>query len=274
MESGPAEAIHRVGGEKDPLGHDLWDGIQAWPIWTMLGWQDIRQRYRRSAIGPFWITLSMATLILLLGVIYSRIFKMDIATYLPFLALGLILWGFISGSMTESCASFQESERIIKQVKWPFSIYVLRIVWRNIIVFLHTVVIYIPIAIVFSVKPHLSSLLVLPGLVLVFVNQVWLGLVLAILSARFRDVVPIVSTVVNILMFATPILWPVSTLGDLTIVADVNPVYHFIELVRAPLLGQPPHLLSWIVAIGTIVVGFIVAVLLFRRVEHRIVYWL
>jgi ABC-type polysaccharide/polyol phosphate export permease len=263
-----------VGGERDPLGLDLYEGLLAWRLWTMLGWEDIRQRYRRSVLGPFWITLSMGTLIALLGVIYSRIFKMDIQHYLPYFAVGYIMWGFISTCITESCSAFQEGERIIKQVKWPFSVYVLRVVWRNFIIFLHTIVIFVPIAIFFGLKPQLINLLALPGFLLLYANQVWLGLTLAILSARFRDVVQIVTTVVTIMLFATPIMYPVSTLGDMVLIAEVNPVYHFIDLVRAPMLGQQPALLSWAVAIATVAVGSVCAMLLFRRVSRRIVYWL
>ncbi len=270
----PGARIYRVGGEREPLARDIVEGFAHWRLWTMLGWEDIRQRYRRSVLGPFWITLSMGTLIGLLGVIYSRIFKVDIATYLPFFAIGYIIWGFISASITESCGAFQEGERIIKQVKWPLSIYVLRVLWRNFIVFLHTIVIFIPIAIYFGIKPQPVSLLSILGFALLFANQVWLGLVLAIFSTRFRDVVPIVATVVQIALFATPIMWPVSTLGDLVVIAKVNPLYHFIDLVRAPLLDQAPARLSWVVAVAVVVVGWACAILLFRRVSRRIVYWL
>lgn len=265
---------HRIGGEREPLGRDLYEGLRAWPLWTMLGWEDIRQRYRRSVIGPFWITLSMGLFIGILGVVYSRIFRMDIAVYLPFLALGLTVWNYISACLNESCTAFQEGERVIKQVKWPFSVYILRLVWRNLIVFLHTIVIYVPLALVFGTPLRLVSLLALPGLVLLFANLVWVCLALAILAARFRDVVPIVTTLVTVMMFATPIMWPVSTLGDMLWVAEINPVHHLIELIRAPILGTYPETLSWIVAVAMLIVGSICAMFLFRRVARRIVYWL
>jgi ABC-type polysaccharide/polyol phosphate export permease len=265
---------HRIGGEREALGQDLYEGLRAWPLWTMLGWEDIRQRYRRSVIGPFWITLSMGMFITILGLMYSRIFRMDIAVYLPFLALGLTVWGYIAACVNESCSAFQEGERVIKQVKWPFSIYILRTVWRNLIIFFHTIVIYVPLAILFGIKPHFVNILAIPGLVLLFLNLIWLCLALAILAARFRDVVPIVNTLVTVMMFATPIMWPVSTLADVTWVAEINPVYHLIELIRAPILGQYPSMLSWVVAVGMLIAGSICAMLLFRRVARRIVYWL
>lgn len=115
---------------------DLYRGICNFPLWSMLGWSDIRQRYRRSALGPFWITLSTALFIALLGVIYSRIFNQDIATYLPYIAVGLICWGFISGTTIESCVVYIEGTAVIKQMRLPYSIYPLRMIWRSFIVIL------------------------------------------------------------------------------------------------------------------------------------------
>ena len=255
-------------------GSDLYLGARAWPLWSMLGWNDIRMRYRRSVLGPFWMTLSMAVFVVTLGVIYSTIFHTEIRNYLPYVAVGFITWGFISTATVESCGAFLESEALIKQLKMPFSIFVLRVVWRNCLVLLHTIILIVPIWIIFSVEPKLSMLLALPGLALVFINQVWLGLVVAILSTRFRDVPQIVQTALQVAVFATPIMWPVSTLGSRTIIADVNPAYHLIELVRAPLTGGVPALVSWAVAIGMAVIGLLLAAALLRRASRRIVYWL
>jgi lipopolysaccharide transport system permease protein len=177
-----------VAGQRETLGHDLYEGLRAWPMWSTLGWQDIRQRYRRSVLGPIWITLSMGILVGTLGVIYGRVFNTELKDYLPFLCLGFIVWGFISSSANECCTAFTASAGIIKQSKGAFSIHVLRVVWRNFIVFAHTFVIFVPVAIIFGVKPYPAMLLALPGLMLLFLNSIWLGLVIAILSTRFYDV--------------------------------------------------------------------------------------
>jgi ABC-type polysaccharide/polyol phosphate export permease len=250
------------------------DGFRIWRVWGIMGWDDIRQRYRRSVLGPFWITISMGIFILLLGIIYSRLFHMQIESYLPYLAVGFIVWGFMSAAANDSCIAFTDTARIIKQIKLPYSVYILRVVWRNFIIFLHTIVIYIPMAIVFKIEPKLSMLLVIPGLMLVAVNLIWLTTVIAILSTRFRDIQPIVSTVIQLGMFATPIMWPVSSLGDAKIVAYINPVYHLIEVTRAPLIGEVPGLLSWAVAIGLAVVGSVIAIALLTRSARRIVFWI
>jgi lipopolysaccharide transport system permease protein len=252
---------------------DLWSAFQAWPLWTMLGWNDIRQRYRRSTLGPFWLTLSMAMFIGILGVIYSRIFHVDVATYLPFLTAGYVTWGFISQVINESCGAFQEGERIIKQIRLPYGLYVFRVIWRNFIIFLHTIVIFIPVAILFHVAPGGVIFLVIPGLILLLANLSWIGLVLAILAARFRDMPQMVATATQILMFATPIMWPVSQLTGTHWIADINPIYHFIELVRAPLLGNEPAHLSWAAAVATLVLGSALSLMLLNRASNRVVFW-
>src|SRR5262245_65717647 len=106
-------------GERDSPIRDLYEGIVAWPMWSTVGWNDIRQRYRRSVLGPFWITISMGLFIALLGTIYSRIFNQEIATFLPYVAMGVISWGFISGTMVESCNVFMEGASVIKQIQLP-----------------------------------------------------------------------------------------------------------------------------------------------------------
>jgi ABC-type polysaccharide/polyol phosphate export permease len=239
-----------------------------------MGWDDILQRYRRSVIGPFWITLSMGITILVLGVIYSRLFHAELQSYLPYLTVGLVVWGFISAAASDSCIAFIDASRIIKQIKLPYSVYILRVVWRNFIIFLHTIVIFIPVAIVFKIEPKLAMLYEIPGLLLVCVNLIWLTTVIAILSTRYRDIQPIVGTTISLAMFATPIMWTVSALGDDKIVAEVNPIYHLIEIARAPLLGMAPEPQSWLVACGLAVVGSALAIALMVRASRRIVFWL
>jgi ABC-type polysaccharide/polyol phosphate export permease len=253
---------------------DLYRGFQAAPLWTLLGWNDIRLRYRRSVLGPFWITISMAVLIVVLGLIYSQIFHTDIRTYLPYLALGFIAWGFISSSINESCGAFIDSERTIKQIGIPFSAFVFRVVWRNFIVLMHTIILVIPIWLIFKIVPGPVSLLALPGMALVFLNQCWLGVCLAVLSTRFRDVPQVVATIIQITVFATPIMWPISSLGDNHFIANINPFYHLIEVVRGPLSGEAPQLLSWEFTVIADVLGIALATWLLERTRRKIVYWL
>jgi len=266
--------VSRSQARIDLFARDLYYGIRAWRLWITLGWNDIALRYRRSVLGPLWMTLSMGILVISLGFIYSQIFHTDIRTFLPYLAMGFIVWGFLSSTINESSGAFTESERIIKQIKVPFSVFVLRVVWRNFIVLMHTIILFIPIAIIFEISPHVTTLLALPGLAVLYLNLVWIGLVIAVLSTRFRDIPQIVASIMQIAIFATPVMWPVSTLGEQTLIVDINPLYHWLELVRAPLIGGVPSTSSWVSSIGSVVTGTVLAVLLLRRVSRRIVYWL
>src|ERR1700722_6384054 len=253
---------------------DLFAGLANWQLWSMLGWNDIQQRYRRSAFGPFWITISMAIFIVLLGFIYSKLFHQDIAVFLPYIAMGLITWGFISGTTVEACSAFIENTGIIRQIRLPYSIYIMRMVWRGFIVFLHTVVLIIPIAIYFRMEVGWSSLLAIPGMLLVVLNQIWLAIVIGVVATRFRDTVQLVTTAIQILMFVTPIMWPVSAIPDARFIAEINPFFHLIQLVRAPLLGDVAEPLSWIGVFGMCIVGYGLAAVALTRASPRLVYWL
>jgi homopolymeric O-antigen transport system permease protein len=253
---------------------DLFEGMTNWRLWSMLGWNDIHQRYRRSALGPFWITISMAIFVVLLGVIYSKLFHQDLAVFLPYIAMGLITWGFISGTITESCNLFIENTGIIRQIRLPYSVYAMRMIWRSFIVFLHTVVLIVPIALFFHMNVGWTWLLAIPGMFLVALNQIWLSIVIGVVATRFRDTVQLVTTAIQISMFVTPIMWPVSAISDARIIAEINPFYHLIQLVRAPLLGDVAEPLSWIVVLAMCVFGYGLAAIALTRAHPRLVYWL
>jgi len=253
---------------------EIFEAALKSPLWMMLGWNDIRQRYRRSVLGPFWITISMAVFISVLGLIYSKIFSIEIKTYLPFLTAGYVIWGFISQTINESSGAFQEGDRIIKQIRLPYGLYVFRVVWRNIIIFAHTIVIFVPVALVFNVRPGAMIILAVPGFILLCLNLIWISAALAVIATRYRDIVQVVATAVQIALFATPIMWPISTLGESTWIANINPLYHFIDLVRGPLIGQLPALHSWAISTAIACIGSLIAVVLLRRASQRLVFWL
>ena len=256
---------------------DIFQGARARHLWGLLGWQDIRRRYRRSVLGPFWLTISMGVLVATLGTLYGTLLKVEFAVYVPFLALGFIVWTLISGLITDGCAAFTGAESIIKQTNLPLSVHVYRMVWRNLLMFCHNAAIFFVVAAVFSIWPGWTGLLALPGLVLLCLNGMWLGLFLGIVSARFRDVPPIVASVVRIAFFVTPIIWMPELMSSralmVALVLDFNPFFHFLELVRAPLLGQVPGLLSWLAVSGITLGGWFATFALFRRCRWRIAYW-
>lgn len=238
-----------------------------------MAWQDVLQRYRGSVLGPLWQTLSMAIMISVLGLLYSKLFKMDINNYLPYLCLGILVWSLISQIIIEGCQTFLIAEPIIKQIRMPFSIHAFRVVWRNLIVAAHNFIVYIFVALWFGINPGWGLLTVLPSIALIAISGFWMSILLGMACTRFRDVPQIVSSLTQVIFFVTPIIWDHGLLGADRILAEANPFFAFIEILRAPLLGQPPSLWSWALAVTTTLAGASVTMLLFVRFRPRIPYW-
>ena len=242
----------------------------------VLGGQDIAQRYRRSTIGAFWLTISMGVMIGSIGLVFGKLFNSPMAEFLPFLTLGLTFWTFFVSALTEGCTSFISGEAIIKQLPLPLFLHVLRVVWRNIIILAHNFIIFPILCLVFMQAPCWSVLLFIPGLFVFVFNVTWLSLLLGILSTRFRDTPQIVSSILQVVFYLTPIMWMPSLLVGrrAVVIVDYNPMHHLLELVRAPLLGEYPTLMNWLVPIAISIVGCLGTLMLYNRTKKRIAFWL
>jgi ABC-type polysaccharide/polyol phosphate export permease len=244
-------------------------------MWGTLGWNDIKRRYRRSVLGPFWLTATQALTISCIGILYGFLLKIPLQDYLPFLTLGFLTWGLIAGITTDSCMVFVAGEAFIKQSSIPRSSLVFRLLWRNLLMFLHHIIIYVPVAIVFSVPLSLGMLWALPGLVLICINGCWIALLLGMTCARFRDVTPLVTALTQVLFFITPVMWkPDGMSKGIQLVATLNPVACFMELVRIPLLGKTPDEHVLVIALAITALGCIFTILCFAKYRARIAYWL
>jgi len=253
---------------------DVVQGLGKIHVWGLLGWQDIKQRYRRSVIGPFWLTISTGIMIVALGLLYARLLGQSVTEYFPYLGVGLVIWSFLSTVMNEGGNVFVSVDGIMKQVRLPLTVHAARLVWRNLIVFAHNAVVLL-VMIVWLERPISWSLLTLPLAVLVITaNALWVTLLLGVFCTRFRDIQPIIINLVQIAFFMTPILWKPEVLGNRRWIADLNPAYHFIEIVRAPILGSPLPGWSWVVALALLPVGFALALLVLYRFRSRVTYWL
>jgi lipopolysaccharide transport system permease protein len=254
---------------------DLWNGLIQWPLWFTIAWMDVRQRYRRSLLGPFWITASLGFFVTGLSVVYGALFRMELSTYIPYLGVGIIVWTMIATLLTDGCNTFIAAERAIKQIPVPISVHLYRMVWRNLIIFFHNILIYVVIIAIFPVQLGVSTLLALPGLLLVVLNGLAFGLILGILSARFRDIPLIITNLVQLVFFATPILWRADSLpADRSWVILANPFHYLIDNLREPMLGHAPALGSWLAASAITAVNLLIGIALYARYRARIAYWL
>ncbi|QUG99565.1 ABC transporter permease [Saccharopolyspora erythraea] len=256
---------------------DISDGARQRQLWAHLGWQDIKQRYRRSVLGPLWITISMGVTSAGLGLMYSTIFGQPTETYVPYLTVGFIIWYFISGCLTAGTEVFIQNEGLIKQLPAPISVHVLRTVWREFLLFLHNLVIYLGILVIFWPPVSWMIITAVPALLLLLINGGWVVLLFGVASTRFRDIPPVVSSFMQLLFFMSPIVWPIEELeknaGPRAWLAQLNPIYHYVEIVRAPLLGEPQQLHHWIVVGAFTVGGWLLALIIMRNYRARVSYW-
>ncbi|MDQ2583208.1 galactan export ABC transporter permease subunit Wzm/RfbD [Saccharothrix yanglingensis] len=276
---------------------DVRDAWRQRELWGHLGWQDIKQRYRRSIIGPLWITISMGTTALALGLLYSQLFNQQISTFLPYVTAGFIIWNFILGVVTEGTEVFIANEGLIKHLPAPITVHVLRMVWRQVLFLAHNLIVYVIVVTIFFptlvepyqmegdpvTQPGLSwmALMAIPGFVLVVVNAVWMALLFGIISTRFRDIPPVISSFINLVFFMTPIVWHVGVLNKVTdgegswrtLIAELNPIFHFVEIVRAPMLGHAQDWHHWVVVGAITVVGWTLALVAMRNYRARVSYW-
>lgn len=265
--------IHQVASHPDRKQNDLLTAIMAYDLWSFLAWQDIKIKYRRSKIGPFWITLSMAIFCVALGVVYSQLLKAEISELLPFLAIGLVVWSFVSSFVGEMPNLFVDNASYIKDMRINPLTILLRVLTRNTIVFGHNLLIILGIYMFFGIWPGWTGLLALPGLLLVMLNLLAIGIPLSIVGARFRDLWQITQSILQVAFFITPIFWFPRLLAKGSWVIAANPVAYFIDLVRSPLLGHAPEPISWGVPLLTLVATSMIAAWVYRSKSARIAFW-
>lgn len=254
---------------------DLKDGLFLWRTWFLLAWQDIRLRYRRSSLGPFWISISMGVTIGMTGLLYGTLFRFRLDNYFPAFAAGMLIWSLISTLITEGSHIFAEAENFLKQMKLPYSLFIFRMAARNFIVFLHNIVIFIPIILIFHVPLHFCSLLSLWGLFLILFNGITLGFILAVIGTRYRDIAQVITSLTQVVFFLTPIIWVPAMLPEkYQFAIKLNPVAQFIEIVRSPLLGTLPSGYAIVTTFLISCTSAVIAFFLFMRFRARIAYWL
>lgn len=252
---------------------DLQGGFARWRLAWALARGDITHRYRGSVLGPFWLTLSTAVMLTALGVLYAKLFKMDVASYLPWLAVSLIVWATISQVVTDATTSLTGAEGVIRQMPLPYTVHALRVVFRNAVVAAHNLPLIAAVFAVFGVAPSWGILAAIPGFVLIAVAAFAASIFLGMICARFRDIPPIVGSVMQIAFFVSPVIWKPEMVGHWEPWLVLNPVFAVMETVRGPIMGTGAGFLVWAMALawtGALVAG---AWVFFVRFRGRIAFW-
>lgn len=253
---------------------DLRDGTLNWRPWFVLGVSELRQRYRRSLIGPFWVTLTMGVQAFVMGVLLSFLFKTDVQKFLPFICVSLVTWALLSTSINYGASAFVSMSSAIQQVPRPLWTYIMLVLWRNALIYVHTIVVFFVPALLLGIYPSWTYLLIPLGVLLLVLNAGWMALVAGIISARFRDVPMIISNAMNVLVWLTPVYYQPEQLGANTrTILQLNPLSSIIEVARGPFLNQVPALTDWMTGLGVALFGWLFALALFARARARIPFW-
>ena len=253
---------------------DVAGGMRLWRLALTLGWLDIKLKYRGSLLGPFWLTISTGIMVAAMGGLYSILFHMDLSTYLPFLALSLVLWNAMGGLVAEACTTFTQAEGTIRSVRMPFFVHAVRVVVRSIISLLHNLPVIGVVFLIFGIWPGFAAVESLFGLALWTVDAFAACLLLGAFCSRFRDVPPIVGSVMQIAFFITPIVWRPEQLGARGWWLPYNPFDALLEMVRQPLLGHEASWQVWGLAAGYSAVFCALAWFGFAHVRTRLAYWM
>lgn len=254
---------------------DWWQGTRNVDFWATLAWFDITLRYRRSMLGPLWLTISTGLMLLGVGPVYAALMKVPLSEFFPHLTLGIIFWQFFTGAINDGCGVFIAAAPFLKQAAYPASLFVWRMLARNLIQLAHTLVLFIPVALWFGLPPSGRMLLLIPGLLIVIVNLHALGITLGCLCARFRDVPQIVSSLLAVLIFLTPVFWLPQFLppGRLQYVL-LNPLAQLLDAVRLPLLGGVPALGTYWFLLCFTCLNIGIAGIVYMLKRRQLVFWI
>ncbi len=253
---------------------DIIGALLRWRLWTSLALHDVASRYRGSVLGPFWITVTTGAMVGGMGLVYSQLFHMSLAEYIPWLGIGVVLWSLFAVIISEGCDTFIASGGIIKQTALPMFTFLGRMVFRNLINFAHQLVIIVVVIVWFGLWRKANAPMALVGFALSLGNLLWIALICGIASARFRDVPQIVTAVMQVLMFMTPVFWRPEAITNHRVVLEANPFYYMLEAIRRPMLGEEVKAHTYSALLIMLVVGWAIAFVIFARTRRRVVHYL
>lgn len=253
---------------------DLVTGLTSFRAWSALAVDDLIARYSRTVIGPLWMAIAHAFFVFGYAFWSAAILKMDMSQQLPYVAAGLTIWAWISGSLVEAGSIYLRAIPLLTAYDLPVSLHVHRAVAGQFFSFCHNMLVFIAAIALVGFVPSWKIIMVIPGIVCVYICCIGWSLALGLLGARYRDVSPLIMSIIGMLFILTPVFWRREDVGAAHLIADLNPFYHLLEIVREPLLGNFATTTNWLVAIGVTLLSVGLGVSAFIVNRSRLAYWL
>lgn len=238
-----------------------------------LAWADTKARYKKSALGPFWIVLTNVIGVIGLSVVWSGLFNQSLEDFAPTLCIGLIVWQLISAVLSDAPGTFSREARMIRNVNLPAWFFAFRLLARHVITFAHNLIIVAGVIWWFDLPVGWGLLQALLAMLLVVANLFCVIYLVGLAGARYRDVELAVHSVLPLLFFISPVMFKADKLPQAQLLIWSNPFSYFIEAIRAPLLGHEAHANTLLVLLLMLAVGTVLCAVLMRGVGRRIAFW-
>jgi ABC-type polysaccharide/polyol phosphate export permease len=210
-------------------------------IAAALAWSDMRHRYVRSLLGPFWMSIQMAIMVAVLGSVIGHFSNTSALTRLPMLALSLTAWTFLNGVILDATTALQGASSLIKDRALSPIIFLLQSCFRQALFALHNA--SVPLLLWLMLTPmHVTGIIeAIPGLVVFIVCTFGLSLVLGALATRYRDIKPIIESSLTLAFLSSPIVWTPEMIDRGSTFMRLNPLTHLFAIWREPMAtGQVP----------------------------------
>jgi len=255
----------------------LVQGVREPAFWAYSTWLGIVTHYRRSRLGALWMFAPSTLYIWGLGWFFSHLQGRPLREFAAHVAIGIVVYRLLSSVISESTSILVANQAFILDGHTRITDFALRVLARG----LFQVAVALPMLILaLWIYPSIQltgfawMLLTVP---LVLLNLLWISILFSLIGARFPDIEQIVSNIFLFMFLLTPIIWyahevpPESVRG---ILMRLNPLFHFLEIVRAPLLGENVGLSSLGVVAGMVVGGWSLTFIVYWRCARFVPLWI
>lgn len=254
---------------------DLFKTFRSYSSWSYFSYLDLRLKYRKTYLGPWWVVLGMAISAGLLCLLWSTIFNLKWEEFLLYLFSGFIIWTWVMSIVTEGPDIFVGSaSSLLKAVSLPPIFYVFRNSFLNLLLFLHHLPLIFLLILILQPELSLRIFITLPlGIFLIFLNAIFYTTYIGIISARYRDVEPTIKALMAPMLLLTPVLWKPEMLGDKADFIYLNPFTYFVGIIRNDLIGEDFDINIWYGAIGITIIQLIIFIIIYSMKKNRIIFW-
>jgi lipopolysaccharide transport system permease protein len=254
---------------------ELLGGAYNWRVWHLLGVSELRNRYARSRFGQVWLVLSTGTMIGALALVWSLLWNQSLHELMPFIGISIIMWNFLAQMISECTSVFVAHSNYYRNQRMNLSVSIYSIIYKNTLMLVHNLLVVVVLIVAFGVPVNMWLLQIVPGVVLTWIAMIWFGYLIAMVCVRYRDIVQLITTWLTVLFFITPVMWKPAFLPlQYHFIIDWNPLAQFLELLRAPFLGQPVSGHTWMVTIAVALLGGLLSLPVIGRYRPRVLFWM